>query len=90
MILDSERLSRDTLNQHVLPSVFPRRLQPWKYTGWPCYITGFRSETVEKVAMTRLIRSLSDDSAAGHVEVESREESRQSGLIRHRSRKAVR
>jgi hypothetical protein len=43
----------------------------------------------EKIAMSRLIRSLSDDSVAGHVEVEMREESRQSGLIRRRSRDLV-
>jgi hypothetical protein len=40
--------------------------------------------------MSRLVRNLSDDSVAGHVEVERREESRQSGLIRRRSRKVVR
>ena len=39
--------------------------------------------------MTRLIRWLSADSVAGHVEVESREKSRQSGLIRRRSRNLV-
>ncbi len=40
--------------------------------------------------MKRPIRSLSDDSVAGHAVVEKREKSRQSGLIRRRSRKVVR
>ena len=44
---------------------------------------------VEKVAMTILLRRLSGDNVAGHVEVESREKSRQSGLIRRRNRKLV-
>ncbi len=46
--------------------------------------------------MSRLVRSKrskarpADDSVAGHVETERREESRQNGLIRRRSRTAVR
>ena len=40
---------------------------PFRRTWEPGYLTGFRSETVEKVAMTRLIRNLSVDSVAGHV-----------------------
>ncbi len=39
--------------------------------------------------MTILIRRLSGDCVAGHGEVESQEKSRQSGLIRRRSRNPV-
>ena len=39
--------------------------------------------------MAILVRRLSDDIVAGHIEVESREKCRQSGLIRRRSRNPV-
>jgi hypothetical protein len=39
--------------------------------------------------MAILIRRLSGDSVAGHVEVERQEKCRQSGRIRFRSRKSV-
>jgi hypothetical protein len=71
----------------------PRR-PPFSFQ--PASFTGFRRETVEKVAMTRPIRSRrsearpADDSVTGHTEVERREESRQNGLIRGRSRKVAR